>query len=152
MGVLWFVYTLNNFRIRNKIIAPIPQSIYSPVSGTVRFVRSNSDVSLINIRKSFMDFVEIRSPHDDCFWEEDVLRLNHKLGSVTFRFSEKGFKKFDVEEMKAGSVIGIIIGFGSCNITLPSKLELKLSAGKSVDAGETLLYTEGLDPIPRMNV
>ncbi|HOH98398.1 MAG TPA: hypothetical protein PL188_08865 [Candidatus Cloacimonadota bacterium] len=150
-GLIWFFIITNMHRIRNKILAPQPDTIYCPITGKVSQIRTFEDTTQISIRKSFLDTVEIRCPHESCVWEDGKLQLELDGTRIQFRFTGSRVILFTEAEMKPGQVIGAIIGNGFCDIQMPVRMAPLLSSGKIVDGGESWLYKEDFEPLPLMN-
>jgi hypothetical protein len=138
-AIAWYLLVGAGFRFRQRIPIPPPESVVSPLQGKVNYIRSNDDITLVNIRKTFLDMVELRSPNDACRLEEGVLSLNTPSGKVSFRFNIRQIRYFDEPDYATGNLIGLLAGNGSCTITLPRALSLAIKAGDTLDAGDPIL-------------
>jgi hypothetical protein len=126
------------FRYRQRIPLPPEGSLVSPIQGKVAYVRSNDDITLLNIRKGIIDSVELRSPHKDCRLEDGVLHLDTPTGKISFRFSFNHIQWFADPDLSTGNIIGMVSGSGSCTIAFTYPPDLKLAAGDPIDAGEEI--------------
>ncbi|HNQ44346.1 MAG TPA: hypothetical protein PKI59_07940, partial [Candidatus Cloacimonadota bacterium] len=151
-GLIWFVILINMYRVRQKIKAPQINTVYCPITGKVSDIHSSADATRITIRKSFLDTVEIRCPHESCRWENASLVLDIDGSKITISLSGRKVIPFAEAEMKVGQVIGAIIGNGLCQITMPASLGNLLESGKIVDSGESWLYKSDLNPLSIMNL
>lgn len=140
-GIAWDLWILGNFRYNDKIARPEEGLIVSPLEGKIKFVRKTQDLTLINISKTFLDELEIRSPHADCVLEDEMLKLHLPAGTITFRFNANELVWFDRPDFSAGSLIGMMVGSGSCTISLPQGLESKLKEGADISGGQSVITT-----------
>jgi hypothetical protein len=134
-GLIGFFITALRFRYRNRIIMPDSDSIYVPISGKVQDQKIIGQRMLINIHKHSYDPVEIRCPHDDCVWEAGELLLRHP--EMRISFSSMRMIRISEARMKAGEVVALMIGKGSCQIELPAALPILLKQDAVCQAGES---------------
>lgn len=138
-GVAWYLWVMANHRTQNKISRPEPDEIVSPIEGKVNFIRGNQDTVLVNIKKSWLDVVEIRCPHEECIWEEDQIKLQTQRGKISFRFNSEELTWLEKGNWESGSMIGMMTGPGSCTITFPTDSDLEIREGQLVFSGMTNL-------------
>lgn len=139
IAIGWYLFVGMTFRFKQRIPMPSESAILSPLQGKIRFIRSNEEITLLNIKKIFLDSVEIRCPHDLCQREEDMLKLSLADESYAFRFNAKNIRWFEYAQMKSGNVIGMMIGGGSCTVSMPKGTHLELAEGGLLDAGDPIL-------------
>lgn len=61
-GAVLYALAFMNHRYRQKILMPEAGSIYAPLSGKVESIEEQANATVITIRKSAYDHVEIRCP------------------------------------------------------------------------------------------
>lgn len=137
IGVGLYIKNYLSFRYRNRIARPLPDTIYSPITGKVTKVKSQGEITQLSIRKNWLDPVEIRCPDDGCYWQDDALKLGISDALIVFRFDANRMIRIPKAEMKAGEVIALMIGSGNCQISIPGKLKLTLHKGDDAQAGES---------------
>lgn len=140
-GIAWDLWILGSFRYNDKIAAPPEGVIVSPLEGKIKFIRQNQEITLINIRKTFLDELEVRSPHPDCVLEEDVLKLHLPAGTISFRFNAREVVWFERPDFSTGNLIGMMIGAGSCTISLPQGISSPLRTGDDISSGQSVITT-----------
>lgn len=134
-GALLYANAFMTHRFRQRILQPEANSIYAPISGKMQAFAEQGNIQKITLRKSVYDPVEIRCPMDGCHWEADELVLNNPQFRLSF--SAKRIFRITDARMKAGEVIALMIGPGSCEITMPKSLHLLIKKGSSCQAGES---------------
>ena len=134
-GAVLYGIAFKTHRYRQKILMPEAGSIYAPVSGKVESLQEQGDTLTITIHKGTYDPVEIRCPFDGCYWDGRELVL--KDPKLRLSFSGKRIVRITEARMKAGEVIALMIGSGSCEIELPKSLSLLLQEKSVCEAGET---------------
>ena len=142
IGVIWYMYVGLCFRFKQRIPALDSTALLSPITGRIRYVKTASDISQLKIGKSAVDLVEIRSPHADCMWEGETLKLVYQGCNLTFRFEANKLIRFENANMAAGHVIGVFSGAGSCYLSLPKPLNTGLRPKELCEAGLTSLIAE----------
>lgn len=145
-GVIWYMWIWGNFRFNNKIPVPPADDVLSPIEGKLKFVRRSQDITLINITKSFLDVVEIRSPHTRTILEDEMLKLHLDMGTITFRFNTEHIHWLDEPDFASGNIIGMIHGPATCTITLPAGMETALQTPHLIHAGITMITTVKGEP------
>lgn len=126
------------FRYRQRIPLPEPDALLSPIEGRIGTMRSGGEVTQLTIRKNLLDSVELRSPHPNCRLEDGVLYLDTPAGKISFRFNFSRIQWFVDPDFRAGNLIGMVAGNGSCSVIFPGKAELGVQAGDSVNAADPL--------------
>lgn len=134
-GLAGFFITALRFRYRNRIIQPSGDSIYVPLSGKVESIKKIGQRMLISIHKHNFDPVEIRCPHDNCVWEAGELLLPQP--EMRISFSSMRMIRITQARMKAGEVVALMIGKGSCRIELPADLPIMMKQDAVCQAGES---------------
>lgn len=132
------------FRFRQRIPMPLEGALISPIEGRISRNVFDGSNTVLSIRKGILDSVELRSPHDDCKLEDGALWLKTPAGKIQFRFNFQRIQWFVEPNMKAGNLIGMVVGKGSCTVVLPGKPELTLQIQEAVKAADTLLEPEAL--------
>ena len=140
-GIIWDLWILGSFRYNDKIVQPPEGVVVSPLEGKIKFIRQNPDLTLINISKSFLDELEIRSPHDKTIFEDDMLKLHLESGTVSFRFNAREVIWFERPDFSTGSLIGMMIGAGSCTVSLPHGIDSELKTGDDISCGQSMITT-----------
>lgn len=135
LGLGAFFLTATRFRFRNRIVAPDQNSIYVPITGKVAEIRQEDLIQVIVIQKRSTDPVEIRCPSDDCIREAGNLVI--KQEGLEMSFSAPHLLRIEQARMKAGEVVSLMIGKGSCRIQLPLGMPTLLKAGDVYQAGES---------------
>ncbi len=135
VSLIWFMYLRVCYRIKEKIPAPNPENLVSPVTGKVSSLKRSSDLYQLKIAKSFLDVVEIRCPHASAVWDGEALRVEYQEVPLVFRFEAANLQIFPESEMKPGNLIGMIVGKAMCSISLPQSLVSKLKPGDICEAG-----------------
>ncbi len=149
-AIAWYLFVGACHRFKQRIPLPEPHALVSPIQGKIRYIRSNNEITLIKIGKIMLDGAEIRSPHQDCRLEDGSLTIPTPEGKISFRFNIKRLTWFPQPDFSAGNIIGMLVGNGSCTITLPQAPELRVSEGQPIDAGDTLIdYVQTLSPAAR---
>lgn len=138
-AVAWYLLIGFSHRFRQRIALPPPLALVSPIQGKVRFIRSNGDITMVNIRKILLDGVEIRCPHRNCLLEDGALILPSPAGKVAFRFNFKSLQWFADAEFATGAIIGMAYGTGSCTISFPGEPSLQITESSALDAGDTII-------------
>lgn len=152
-GIAWDLWILGSFRYNDKIAAPEAGTIVSPLEGKVKFIRQTNDLTLINISKTFLDELEIRSPHPDCVIEDEMLKLHLPAGTISFRFNAREVVWFERPDFSTGSLIGMMIGAGSCTISMPQAIQSKLKVGADISSGQSVITTTTVeDPPPPRSI
>ncbi len=149
-AVAWYLLVGFSHRFRQRIPLPPPGAVLSPLQGRVAYLRSNGDLTLLGLRKVLLDSVEIRSPHDNCRLEGNVLYLDSLQGTIAFRFNFRKLQWFPQTDHAAGNIIGMAVGAGSCTVSFPGQPELTVSPGATLDAGDVLLRR--LETPPRAGI
>lgn len=144
-GIAWDLWILGNFRYKEKIAQPEEGEIVSPLEGKIKFIRKSQDLTLINISKSFLDELEIRSPHSDSVLEDEMLKLHMPAGTITFRFNANEVIWFERPDYSTGNLIGMMIGAGSCTVSLPQGLESRLKEGADISSGQSVITTTSVE-------
>lgn len=134
-GLIGFIITSLQFRYRNRIPMPQPDSIYCPISGKVHNIKVIGNKTIVEIVKHSFDTVEIRCPADNCIVEAGELILPKE--DIRISFSAERIVRIENARMKAGEVIFLMLGKGRCRIEMPKKLPLLLKSGDAVSAGES---------------
>ena len=132
------------FRFRQRIPLPSEDALLSPIEGRISRIIHDGDHTLLTIRKGIFDSVELRSPHSDCSLEDGMLWLETPAGKIQFRFNFQRIQWFVEPDMKAGNLIGMVVGNGSCTVVLPGKPDLTLQQQDAVKAAENLAEPEVL--------
>lgn len=128
-----------SFRYRVRLPLPDANSIVSPIQGRVAYVRGNEDIHILNIRRIFLDTVEIRSPHDSCVIDDGTLRVNTAMGTFSFRFNSNYIRWIPNADMSQGNVIGYMYFSGSCTITFPKAMQVLPSAKQAIECPDVLV-------------
>ncbi len=139
VAIAWYLFIGLNYRFRQKILQPPASALVSPLSGKISFIRHGDGVTLLGIRKILLDRVEIRSPHASCRLENGALLVDGMAGKVSFRFSFRRIEWFPKPDFRAGTLIGMAVGAGTCTVSLPGKPDLQVAVDSAVDAGDILL-------------
>lgn len=134
-GALLFANAFMTHRYRQRILQPLADSLYAPVSGKVESLVEAGDILRITIHKRAYDPVEIRCPIDGCYWEATDLIL--KDPRLRLSFSAKRIFRITDARMKVGEVLSLMIGKGTCVIELPKSLSPLVQRGSVCEAGET---------------
>lgn len=144
-GAAMYAHAFMMHRYRKRIIQPDADSIYVPISGKVESLQERGDTLRITIRKASYDQVEIRCPHEGCYWEGR--ELVSKSPKLRISFSAKRIFRMTDARMKSGEVLSLMIGPGSCIIELPRPRNLLLQSGSVCEAGETrICILEDISP------
>ena len=151
-GIIWDLWILGKFRYNDKIVEPAEGVVVSPLEGKIKFIRQTPDLTLINISKSFIDELEIRSPHDKTVFEEDMLKLPLDIGTISFRFNAREVIWFEHPDFSTGNLIGMMIGAGSCTISLPHGIDSELKVGEDISSGQSLITTIKGEPKPERSI
>ncbi|MDI3503314.1 MAG: hypothetical protein PWP64_250 [Candidatus Cloacimonadota bacterium] len=138
-GLIGFFITALQFRYRNRIPMPEPDSVYCPNSGKVQNLQVLGNKTIFEIVKHRFDPVEIRCPADNCILEAGELILPHE--DIRISFSADRIIRIENARMKAGEVIFLMLGKGRCRIEMPKNLPLLLKNGASCDSGSSRIYT-----------
>jgi len=141
-GFILLVLNRAHFRFRQRIIRPQPGHFYSPVTGKLISIETQN--RLIHIQKSRFDHVEIRCPADGSQWQEGSLIVPFQQDSIRIWFQAKKLIGIEAAEMKAGEVIALMIGSGSCVISMPQNMEIDVQIAEKVYAGESEILDSGL--------
>ena len=141
-AITGFLFVGACFRFRQRIPIPASGCVASPLQGKVKYVRSNEDVTVVNIRRMFLDSVEIRSPHPDCRLEEGLLKLSLPQGTASLRFNATRVRWMDSPDFTRGNIIGMIVGTSSCTVSIPKSIPLSVKAGDLIDTGDPLFPCE----------
>lgn len=133
-------YLLIGASFRYRIRIPLPESncIISPIQGRVSYIRGNEDIHIINIRRIFLDSVEIRSPHDTCVLEDGVLRMVIPQGTVSFRFNSHYIRWIPGADMSQGNIIGFAYFRGSCTISIPKSMQILPQPKQAIESPDVL--------------
>lgn len=108
-------------RYKQRIPIPPAGIFVSPLQGKLRYSRGNTEISVVNIGRLFLDSVEIRSPHPDAEIVDGQLRVPTPQGLITVRFNKLKVTWFKNPDFTRGNVIGMVWGHGSCTISIPVK-------------------------------
>lgn len=141
IGIVIYMWFYATYRYNNKIPKPEEGVIVSPLEGKIKYIRTNQDLQLININKTYLDVLEIRCPHQDCILEDEMLKLHREDGTITFRFNSDKIKWLQTSHWETGDLIGIMPGKGSCTINLPKSYELAITEGQNTAPGQTVITT-----------
>jgi len=137
----WYLVERIVFRTKNKILVPEAGAFVSPVNGKVQAVRKSPDATLITLRKSFLDVVELRLPYPDLHSETaDNWSVETSAGLVSMRIKSEKTKYFDNKNIH-GSVIGVIPGNALIMIHLPASVNVLVNDKQNVFGGETVLFS-----------
>lgn len=142
LAMIWYMYIGACFRYKQRIPVHEEETLLSPITGRVRVLKSSSDLSFLKIAKHALDIVEIRSPHSSAEWEDNNLKLIYQGQNLIFRLESKEIIHFADASMDAGNLIGLMIGSGSCSISIPKPLEINLKPNEICEAGTTALLAE----------
>ena len=132
-----FIFFGAAHRYKHRLPIPPQHTFVSPLQGRTMYVRSNEELSVVNISRIFLDSVELRSPHPLAQIVENQLMVPTDAGNITFRFNKVKVEWLPEPNMIRGHVIGIVKGHGSCTISIPAQL-LQIS-----DAGNPILTRKG---------
>jgi hypothetical protein len=137
----WYLLERIFFRTKNKILVPEAGAFVSPVEGKVQSVRKSPDATLITLRKSIFDVVELRLPYPDMQTEiADNWNFETPAGQVNIRIKARKIKYFDSNN-KPGSVIGVIPGKAVIVIHVPASINVLVNEKQNVFGGETELFS-----------
>lgn len=139
IAIAWYLLVGFTYRFRQRVPQSPSQSLLSPVQGKVSFIRASGDATQLGIRKIWLDRVELRSPHSSCRLEDGNLFVEGPAGRVSFRFSFRKLHWFEPPDFRAGNIIGLAVGNGSCTVSFPGKPELAVRAGDPVDSADALI-------------
>ncbi len=139
LAIGWYLYIGLCYRFKQRIPLPPDNALVSPIQGKIKFIRKSGDVTLLNINKIVLDSVEIRSPHSQCKLEDGVLHLDTINGKASFRFAFNKVQWFPEPDFTAGNIIGMVVGAGSCTLSLPTNTASDFKEGDALDAGDVLL-------------
>lgn len=139
VAIAWYLFIGLSYRFRQKILQPPASALVSPLQGKVSFIRHGDGVTLLGIRKIMLDRVEIRSPHSSCRLDDGVLLVDGIAGKVSFRFNFRRIEWFPKPDFRAGTLIGMAVGAGTCTVSLPGKPALPVVVDSPLDAGDIIL-------------
>ncbi len=145
--VLYFFIGLC-FRYRQRIPLPPEEALLSPIEGKIDHIRGSGDITLLNVRKTIFDSVELRSPHSACRLEDGMLHLDSEAGKISFRFNFRQIQWFVNPDFSAGNIVGMVVGSGSCSVVFPGKPEFDIQAGDTVKAADPLINSINVNDNP----
>lgn len=138
-GIILWIITSLLFRCRQRIAPPAADALLSPIAGSISSLRKSGNSTELIISKQPFAQVELRSPHSACRWEDGALCLDTPAGRISFRFAFRHFQSFASASLGTGSLIGMALGQGRCEVTLPGQPELCVQTGDRIDAADPLL-------------
>lgn len=146
LGFGWYLFERILFRIRHKILAPGEGVFVSPVDGKVQSILKIEDDTMITIRKSFLDVVEVRLPYPD-MQMENVYNWNFTTpkGQVNVRLQSDKLNFFGDKNIH-GAVIGILPGTAILAIRVPSSAKVMIEEKQNLIGGESILLDFEQEP------
>ncbi|MBP7205881.1 MAG: hypothetical protein KBA54_05120 [Candidatus Cloacimonetes bacterium] len=138
-GIILWIITSLLFRCRQRIAPPAADALLSPIAGSISSLRKSGNSTELIISKPPFAPVELRSPHSACRWEDGALCLDTPAGRISFRFAFRHLQSFASASLGAGNLIGMALGQGRCEVTLPGQPELCVQTGDRIDAADPLL-------------
>ncbi|MFO7659498.1 MAG: hypothetical protein R6V77_01175 [Candidatus Cloacimonadaceae bacterium] len=136
----WFLLARMMFRTKNKISAPEPGTFVSPVNGRVQLLQRREDATLITLRKSWLDVVELRLPYPDLKMDSNRnWSFETAAGKVEVSIDSKNITFFDNKNI-SGDVIGVIPSSAIISIKMPEGILVKVKENQPVLGGETVLF------------
>jgi len=136
----WFLLARILFRTKNKISAPEPGTFVSPVCGRVKSLQRGEDATLVTLRKSWLDVVELRLPYPDLRLESNRnWSFETASGKVEITIESKHITFFDNKNI-TGDVIGVIPSSAIITINVPAGIFVKIKDGQPVFGGETVIF------------
>lgn len=136
----WFLLARILFRTKNKISATEPGTFVSPVCGRVQALQRNEESTLITLRKSWLDVVELRLPYPDLKMESNRnWSFETPAGKVEITIESKNITFFDNKNI-TGDVIGVIPSSAIVTINVPAGIFVKIKKGQPVFGGETGIF------------
>ncbi|MCB5230689.1 MAG: hypothetical protein WCX83_02335 [Candidatus Cloacimonas sp.] len=153
-GLIVFLITLRVYRLNNVTNITSNNALVSPISGKVTSIEKTDTEIIVTINKNFhntsdirlsaaADFVKLESCSDE------VTRplKKHHLPTINDKISSNWFVKgsnvhyFPKHNDLQGSLIGLLLGCGSCIYTFPTSISLSVIEGDPVKSGETIIGT-----------
>jgi hypothetical protein len=136
----WFLFAKFFFRTKHKIAMPEAGAFVSPVDGKVISLRKGEDVTLLTIKKSWLDVVELRLCYPDLIHETPGLwSFQTSVGLIDVRIKAEKINWIEVKN-ESGQVAGIIPGNAVIVIHIPSGIEVLVSENQNIQGGETELF------------
>lgn len=143
----WYLVARILFRTKNKILVPETSTFVSPVDGKVSALKTNEDATLLIIRKSFLDVVELRLPYPQLQIDnESTWNFATSKGIISVRISASKIKYFE-NTGTHGSVIGVIPSNAIFTFHIPAGINILVKPKQNVFGGETVLFD--LDEMPQ---
>jgi hypothetical protein len=136
----WYLVARILFRTKSKILVPEATAFVSPVDGKVSTYKTGENATLMTIRKSFLDVVELRLPYPDLQIDnESTWNFETPQGKVSIRITAPNIKYFENTGIH-GSVIGLIPSSAIFTFHLPEKVKVLVKEKQAVFGGETVLF------------
>ncbi len=142
----WYLLERILFRTRHKILAPGEGVFVAPVDGKVQSIRKIEDDTMITIRKSFLDIVEVRLPFPG-LQMENTSNWNFETpkGQVNIRFQTDKLNFFGDKNIH-GAVIGILPGTAMLAIRVPASAKIMVQEKQNLIGGESILLDFEQEP------
>lgn len=144
-----FIFIGASYRYKHRIPVPSENTFVSPIQGRMRYIRSNDELTAINIGRIFLDLVEIRSPHPSAKIVDKELQVSTAHGPIRFNFNNLRISWFENPSFERGQVIGMVMGHSSCTIFVPAALfaaaedkQVIPKAGQTIEICEPLFILE----------
>jgi hypothetical protein len=137
----WYLLERVLYRTKNKIAVPEESAFVSPVDGKVQSVRRGEDATLLTIRKTWIDVVELRLPYPGLQMEKTSLwKFDTPQGQVEVRIQNEKISYFD-DLTVHGSVIGMIPSNAIFTIHIPAGIKVLVQDKQNLFGGETELFS-----------
>jgi len=143
----WYLWERIIFRTKRKIARPEPDTCVAPFDGKVISVLTGEDTTIVTLKKSILDVVELRLPLPNPVQESpQVWHFDTKSGPVDLRISAPSLKVYEHRNIHA-DVIGIIPGNATAMLHLPATVHFKLEPKNLIFGGETVLFDLNEAPV-----
>lgn len=133
------------YRVEKSLKTTSEHIVYFPLAGKVSSIKEEGGKTVINVEKSFLDFIDIRSPHLLCRRDTGDLIIDEI--ELKIIFTEGKIKMFEEESFKPGNIIGMAQGKVSYTVELSAEHDINLSVGQELKAGSSVITMLEYAPI-----
>jgi len=137
----WYLLERMTFRTKNKIAVPDAGAFVAPFNGKVQSVRRGDDFTIVRLRKSWLDIVELRLPYPDLKMESNRNWIfETPLGQVNLQIESNKLTFFENKNI-TGDVIGVIPSSAIITMHVPRGIEVLVNTKQNIFGGETELFS-----------
>ncbi|HOD18547.1 MAG TPA: hypothetical protein PKJ14_07950 [Candidatus Cloacimonadota bacterium] len=137
----WYLLERMLYRTKNKIPVPQETAFVSPVDGKVQSVHKGQDATLLTIKKSWFDVVEVRLPYPGLQMEQaNGWKFETPKGSIDVHIKtskQEFFNDFSTH----GQVIGLMPSNAVFTFYIPVGIKVLVQPKQVVFGGETELFS-----------